>query len=809
MNTRHHDIKAPAPETCAWLNQHESYVTWFEGPRGLLWIKGKPGSGKSTIIKYAIQQQKHQPHSSKQVLASFFFDAKGVPIQKTALGLYRSLLHQILSQDPELLIEHTSIFTERCVNFGQYGPKWEWHVAELKGFLSTYLEQGSTRYPIRIYIDALDEAGVDTAMELINDFVQLISDLPNLYICFSCRNFPNLALDEGLTIRMEDENYSDIENYVHHELQREFSDDHRIDNFTEVIVDEAAGVFQWVIIVIRTVSQLHRNGRSDASILQKLQEIPTDLHELYDQVLASIDPEDRLLAARLMQWIAFAEWPISLQESRYALIIDVDCSYSSTGACRQSPDFVSTDEELKKRIGSLSGGLAEVKREHQLETVQFIHQSVHDYLLENGLRFLDGSLGNDVTGEVNFRLSRACIHYLRMTDVLSHDVGEFDTLYQYDIGYGWAKNERRRRELEEKFPLLRYATLSWISHAKTVELHRIPQQDILTLFAWPSTYLTRAWVRFSRALLTRPHSWPARSMTLLHIAAKNGLRSVVEAIIKSSPGAQVDIPDRRGMTPLLHAASGGHDEIVKLLLSTGQVKVNSKSPHQRTALSWAVAGGHRAVVKSLLATDNVAVDTGDGGGRTPLSHAAEVGDMEAIDRLLATRQVSVDSKDRSGRTPLSWAASKGHTTVVSRLLATRKVYPDSRDFEGRTPLSRAAEGGHGAIINQLFSSHQVAINSRDNKGRTPLSFASGAGHSPIVAQLLAIPSIEVDPKDADNWTPLTWASINGHKDVVTQLLATNQVNITLRDKWGRTPRSLADGEGFQAIVALLDSYHPF
>lgn len=67
--------------------------------RGLLWIKGKPGSGKSTLVKYA--KDALPPIYGKETLVfSFFFHGRGRELQKTPIGLFQCLLHQLLKRVP-------------------------------------------------------------------------------------------------------------------------------------------------------------------------------------------------------------------------------------------------------------------------------------------------------------------------------------------------------------------------------------------------------------------------------------------------------------------------------------------------------------------------------------------------------------------------------------------------------------------------------------------------------------------------------------------------------------------------------------
>ncbi|PON26350.1 hypothetical protein TGAM01_v204826 [Trichoderma gamsii] len=102
---RHDNIKAAHPDTCKWLQESVEYLDWLNPDKirdhhGFLWIKGKPGAGKSTIMKSAPLTARKDMR--KRIIISFFFNARGDSLEKSTIGMYRSLLLQLLQHIPAL-----------------------------------------------------------------------------------------------------------------------------------------------------------------------------------------------------------------------------------------------------------------------------------------------------------------------------------------------------------------------------------------------------------------------------------------------------------------------------------------------------------------------------------------------------------------------------------------------------------------------------------------------------------------------------------------------------------------------------------
>ena len=178
MDSRRNMIEHGAAGTCGWLRDHETLAQWSRQHRGLLWLKGRPGSGKSTVMKYALQELP-AIYDTESITISFFFHTRGHELQKSPLGLYRSFLHQILSRVPGALRDMVAYFDEQQRTIGEAGKQWTWELQILRSFLESSLPKILERFPVIICIDALDECGEEPAVKLIAYFTHLLSTLPS------------------------------------------------------------------------------------------------------------------------------------------------------------------------------------------------------------------------------------------------------------------------------------------------------------------------------------------------------------------------------------------------------------------------------------------------------------------------------------------------------------------------------------------------------------------------------------------------------------------------------------------------------
>lgn len=142
-------------------------------------------------------------------------------------------------------------------------------------------------------------------------------------------------------------------------------------------------------LVVEILNKEHDGGRIHA-LQQRLRDIPGDLHALFHDILT----RDRHYRGELLlciQWVLFAKQPLRPEQLYFAILSGIE---PREVLSKWNPDEV-TAPDIKRFILRTSKGLTEVTKS-KTPTVQFIHESVKDFLLkENGLKEIWSGLGRN------------------------------------------------------------------------------------------------------------------------------------------------------------------------------------------------------------------------------------------------------------------------------------------------------------------------------------------------------------------------------------------------------------------------------
>ncbi|XP_071343472.1 CARD- and ANK-domain containing inflammasome adapter protein [Trachinotus anak] len=316
----------------------------------------------------------------------------------------------------------------------------------------------------------------------------------------------------------------------------------------------------------------------------------------------------------------------------------------------------------------------------------------------------------------------------------------------------------------------------------------------------------------------------------LFSAVRQNHDGVVTALINS--GANVNLSDKQGYSPVLLSAELGHTEVFRVLLAK-QAKLDATLPDLSSALHLAVHSGSGPVVQTLLEkgfdpnitgpkalsplhlaaqcnrSDLVCLLLKAGAqvnavaqdGLTPLHLASQQGHADTVIQLLQNK-ADPGVKDRLGRTALHWAASSQGESSVVDLLLSAKANPTTTDNEKRTALHLAAMEGKLDAVTSLLS-HRAKGGAKDMDGSTPLHYAAAGGHASVVSALLqSLNNKEIEERNAWRKTPLHVAAEKGHNSVAVLLLeAGAKINATDHSK--DTPLHCATRGGHQEVVKTL------
>jgi hypothetical protein len=216
-------IKNAHAKTCKWLLKNRLYLDWLDTAKldehhGFLWIKGKAGTGKSTLIKFALMNARKT--MKDYITVSFFFNAWGGDIEKSTVGIYRLLLLQLLERLPAL----QSIFDLLGLLSLSFSTNHGWNIELLKMLLEQALQTiGESR--VVCFIDALDKCEEELVRDMIQFFERIgeIAILSNIqfYTCFLSRHYLHITIRKGLELVLEGQegHNQDIANYVETELK--------------------------------------------------------------------------------------------------------------------------------------------------------------------------------------------------------------------------------------------------------------------------------------------------------------------------------------------------------------------------------------------------------------------------------------------------------------------------------------------------------------------------------------------------------------------------------------------------------------
>jgi len=751
------------------------------------------------------------------IVISFFFNARGEHLEKSTSGMYRSLLLQLLEGFPDMqaVLDDPDIIP-LTLN--------DWSSLEvLKDVFRNAISQLGQR-SFTCFVDALDECDEQQVMDMVEYFEELAERSTKsgvrFSVCFSSRHYPYIDIRQAIRLTLEDQegHKGDLADYVGSRLR--IKNPMLLGELQEQILRKASGVFLWVVLVVDILNREDRRGR--LALRKRLAEIPSGLSELFKDMLQRDSEEDVEALQLCILWILYAKHPLAPEEYYHALWSGLSLKELADS---EIPDVAGPDahDAIERYVISSSKGIAEITKS-QHPTVQFIHESVRDFLIKDkGLYEMWPELGLEGEGSSHEKLKHCCETYLNQHSVREAVSGL--------TSYGGPLQDQPRLA---RYPFLEYACQQVLYHAD-MAADTFPQDAFLAEFP------LQVWIRASNVFEKYRSQTHSQDTDILHLLAEGGFSKLIHIRLSKDPRTEIvggrygyplfaalindrkdavaallgltstvrdgfDIPEHEYMrgywtysnrTPLYWAAEHGLTGVVRLLLQQG-ASVNEEDGEGLTALSRASSWGREAV-PTLLIENGADVNKRSGKyGSTPLFEALDHGHKE-LARFLIEKGADVNVSGNSGRTLLSLALSGGHE-ALAKLIIERGADVNKRGAKsGCTPLFEALSNGHGALA-RLLLEKGADVNAGGNPDPPLLSIASGNGYG-VVAKLLVGKGADVNASDGSGQTPLSLALDKGHEAVAIFLITRGaDVSAAVR---GETPLYKAVMSGYDVVARLL------
>lgn len=494
-------LDEPSAESLSWLwdSGSASFIEWSRATRGVFWITGCPGSGKSMAMSRILQAGSRlfgtdgscNKPGPDGIIVSFFCKAQARPLERSCEGMLRSLLWQIFERRPDLVgpcfdnVQLLDEFRSRHLPWSRTG---------LENALLRALA-GLDPTPVVLLVDGLDElAEADTDVaKLVRSFIDRAPR--NARICIASRPYIDFAIAfrSCSQLVVEEQSNADIAFYVRDRLKDEDNVllNPRWEDLADQVIRRACGVFLWVKLVVDSLLRGWHRYETIDQLSARLQETPQDLVDLYAHMLTELDCREQQEARRMLLLTSQAKRSLLLEEFCYAVQCtdgcsgrpnDTICLSKKASALGYLYDVgVEERRRMRQRLTAVSRGLISVK--HTAlgeETVTLLHETVHTFVQTSLQTEMVLPTPHIQSGEVLWL--HACVHYmvalfngcrdllwtLDEASAYSEENSDYQMLGPASLN-GRRVTEDTKLSLQPRLQFLSYTMTFWLEHALDLE----------------------------------------------------------------------------------------------------------------------------------------------------------------------------------------------------------------------------------------------------------------------------------------------------------------------------------------------------
>ncbi|KAF1943450.1 hypothetical protein EJ02DRAFT_510967 [Clathrospora elynae] len=383
-------------------------LEWFGSRRGegVFWITGKPGTGKTTLLKYLFRNPLLFPHleawsgTHPGITSGFFFWASGTELQNSPLSLLRSIIYESLQdmifgplEQDQSVIQH--LFPDRWNAFQSYaGGLHAFTFPELRKTFEVMISDTEKKF--LFMVDGLDEMD-DYPNELV-DLILSASKKDNVKFLLSSRSSPvfQSAFETRPRLVLEEYTKPDIQTYVTSAFNLEPKLESlrgKMDGKEELTIvstlsEKSSGIFLWASLATSFLLGGLEEDDDFLILKDRAEALPYQLDDLLAHILNKLKPSDLEALWKLHTLLGSANscpaiLPLSFAftaESSVTLAADVSPLKPAEAAKRVDDMHIVLNMSCKNLISVFDTSAPGQHARSEDLRVTYTHRTISDYL---------------------------------------------------------------------------------------------------------------------------------------------------------------------------------------------------------------------------------------------------------------------------------------------------------------------------------------------------------------------------------------------------------------------------------------------
>ncbi|KAF5633561.1 ankyrin protein [Fusarium sp. NRRL 25303] len=510
------------PGTGQWFMDSSEFCHWRDSPNQTLFCPGIPGAGKTILTSIVINSLEDLFSNDKTVGIAYVYCNFQRQNDQTAKELLASLLKQLLQSLPAIP-ESIKLLYQRHKNNGS--PPL------LEDISSKLLSATKLFSRVFIIVDALDECRITdgTRKKFLEEIFKLqLHSKANVFI--TSRPMPDVKDQFQTSITLEVRaTDADVERFLRGQMPQ-LPSFFRRDGLEELVISQVVRSVKGMFLLAQLHLDSLRSKISVDAVHKALASLPSgsdayfQAYETAMERIMSQSPSHRDLAKQVIAWTVCAMRPLTIEELRHALAVEVDKAELNRDALPE------TSIILRVCVGLVTVGESD-------GIIRLVHYTTQEYFEKTKMTWFP---------EAESEITTTCVTYLKFQEFKS----------------GICPNDEALRKRLEQNPLFYYASHHWGDHARNA---KTICKGVIEFLKSDSNVESSAQSLMAREGYLYSDRVP-KNMKGLHLAAYFGDSAATQILLLEN---DIDLEDGHNRTALSYAVSNQHLDVTILLLENG------------------------------------------------------------------------------------------------------------------------------------------------------------------------------------------------------------------------------------------------